>query len=512
MSPLATAHNMPLTAGHTGCFLAVLPLMTARRDDAEVLLGSMMQLLHKVSVFRHISHDQLSMMVQKAESYAYCDGEAIVRQGESDSRLYILASGKANVIVNGRIVRRLNPCSYFGERTVLFDEPHSGTVRVASEEAEIWIFNKACVSKVSEQLSQRAHLRNEGVTLQDLQKLKAVGSGTSGTVHLVCQKSTNLRYALKKLDKVDGKVPADVQREISVLSENDHPFLLHMVKTFETAASTYVLMEYVGGGELHAAIRSIPSLLTRPQAMFYIGSMVLMLEALQDRHIVYRDLKPENLILDAEGYLKLVDFGTAKQLEARCGRTFTQVGTTHYMAPEVMRGKGYGLDVDVWALGVVLYELVIGSLPFGDKAESQREVCKEVLAGHVKVPSDLEVCTKDLIVGMLEQRPRQRLGCGTEGLGEIKASSFFEVGTLTQRAYSGEADKAHEYFDKLLSREIVAPITPKLDKVDAENGGIGSQISDVDEEIRHKACRGENEDEDSGASGLPPQVKYQFKC
>merc|ERR550525_690618 len=148
-------------------------------------------------------------------------------------------------------------------------------------------------------------------------------------------------------------------------------------------------MEYIDGGELHAAIRSISTVLSRPQAMFYSGSLLLMLEALADRDIVYRDLKPENVMLDSQGYLKLIDFGTAKKLERSSLRTFTMVGTPHYMAPEVMRGKGYGTEVDVWALGVILYELVVGHLPFGDNLETTADVCKAVLAGVLEFPDHL---------------------------------------------------------------------------------------------------------------------------
>merc|ERR1719313_2610357 len=100
--------------------------------------------------------------------------------------------------------------------------------------------------------------------------------------------------------------------------------------------------------------------------MFYIGCLVLALETLHERSIVFRDLKPENVMLDVQGYLKLIDFGIAKKLETGGGRAFTMIGTPHYMAPEVIRGKGYGSEVDIWGLGVILYELVCGFLPFGE--------------------------------------------------------------------------------------------------------------------------------------------------
>jgi len=282
------------------------------------------------------------------------------------------------------------------------------------------------------------------------------------------------------MDKVHGKVPQDVQREIQVLSENDHPFLLHMVKSLQTPSKVYILSELVGGGELHAAMRTIPTLFTRSQAMFYIGSLLLMIEAMQERNVVYRDLKPENIMLDTEGYLKLIDFGTAKKLDAKCGRTFTPVGTTHYMAPEIMRGKGYGLEVDVWALGVVLFELMCGSLPFGQTAESDREVCKAVLAGKPSLPPDLEPTARQLIVLLLEPRPRRRLGCGAKGLQEIKAAPFFAIPTNGKHDGARGDEASDDYLAKLLSRTLTAPIRPPM-QVPQDVDEEGQPVTDADE-------------------------------
>merc|ERR1719346_486657 len=159
-----------------------------------------------------------------------------------------------------------------------------------------------------------------------------------------------------------------------------------LVKTFETAKSVYILTELITGGELHGAIRQIPTVLSRAQAQFYTGSLVIVLEELADRNIVYRDLKPENVMLDQQGYLKLIDFGIAKKLEEGKSRTFTMIGTPHYMAPEVMRGHGYGTPVDLWSLGVMQYEFVCGYLPFADELDDPTDVCTAILEETLTFP------------------------------------------------------------------------------------------------------------------------------
>merc|ERR1719387_3274213 len=170
-------------------------------------------------------------------------------------------------------------------------------------------------------------------------------------------------------------------------------------------------------------------------------------------------------MLDSQGYVKLIDFGIAKKLEGQ-GRTFTMIGTPHYMAPEVMRGKGYGAEVDIWALGVILYELICGFLPFGDDLDDPIEVCRAVLDGKVTFPQGFtDQAARQLLVGLLTNRPAKRLGCGLGGYEDIKGSDFFKVKGNEREIKllkdSTQAWGTATYFDYLMGRDLEPPVIPK---------------------------------------------------
>jgi len=197
--------------------------------------------------------------------------------------------------------------------------------------------------------------------------------------------------------------------------------------------------------------------------------LVIVLEELGDRNIVYRDLKPENVMLDQQGYLKLIDFGIAKKLEDGKSRTFTMIGTPHYMAPEVMRGQGYSTEVDLWSLGVMLFEFVCGYLPFADELDDPTEVCTAVLKDPLAFPQRYrDAPGKLLMQRLLCRQPKKRLGAGIQGFEDIRNAEFFQVdGSSTL------------LFNRIMGRELEPPVIPKgetycdPDEVDAKLSDAG---------------------------------------
>lgn len=151
------------------------------------------------------------------------------------------------------------------------------------------------------------------------------------------------------------------------------------IRSFKDENFIYFLNEFIHGMELFDVIREI-GLLKKYDSQFYVGSILLALEYLHSTlNVVYRDIKPENVMIDERGYLKLIDMGTAKYLEKNKMRTYTIIGTPHYIAPEIIQGKGYGFPVDLWSVGICLYEFICGNVPFAENLDDPFLIYEEII-------------------------------------------------------------------------------------------------------------------------------------
>ena len=174
---------------------------------------------------------------------------------------------------------------------------------------------------------------------------------------------TNTPYALKCMRKgqiVALKQVEHVMNEKTLLDACDHPFLLRLAATFQDSEEIYMLLELALGGELFTVLRNANKF-EEPQGRFYAACVCSAFSYMHDLSIVYRDLKPENLLFDAEGYMKVVDFGFTKKIT---DRTWTLCGTPEYLAPEIITNKGHNLAVDWWAFGILIFEMLVGQPPF----------------------------------------------------------------------------------------------------------------------------------------------------
>lgn len=192
---------------------------------------------------------------------------------------------------------------------------------------------------------KRIQLQETHVKLSDLSVIRTLGKGMFGIVFLVIHRDKQTLFALKTISrkKIDRfQIYENMVLERKVLMQIDHLMILKLIKTFKDEKRVYFLTEYVKGQDLFDVLREI-GIVSENDSRFYLACLIVILEHLHERDIIYRDLKPENVMVDEDGYPKLIDFGTAKIVQSR---TYTVVGTPHYMAPEIILGKGYSVAVD----------------------------------------------------------------------------------------------------------------------------------------------------------------------
>ncbi|KAK7873091.1 hypothetical protein R5R35_000371 [Gryllus longicercus] len=259
--------------------------------------------------------------------------------------------------------------------------------------------------------------------LDDFEIIKTIGTGTFGRVCLCREKSTSKFGAMKILaisDVVRLKQVEHVKNEKSILLEAHHPFIVNLKWHHHDSSCLYMLFDYVCGGELFSYLRNAGRF-NNSTANFYSAEIILALEYLHSLSVVYRDLKPENLLLDREGHLKITDFGFAKKLT---DRTWTLCGTPEYLAPEIIQSKGHNKAVDWWALGVLIYEMLAGYPPFFD--DNPFGIYEKILAGKIEWPRHLDPVAKDLVKKLLVQDRTKRLGNMKNGADDVKRHRWFK--------------------------------------------------------------------------------------
>ncbi|KAK6641086.1 hypothetical protein RUM44_012787 [Polyplax serrata] len=276
----------------------------------------------------------------------------------------------------------------------------------------------------------------------DFEIIKLISNGAYGAVYLVRLKETRQRFAMKKINKNNLMLRNQVEQvfaERDIMSFTDNPFVVSMICSIETKKHLCLVMEYVEGGDCANLLKSIGPL-PSDMARFYFAETVLAVEYLHSYGIVHRDLKPDNLLITALGHIKLTDFGLSKMglmslttniYEGYIDKETKQfsdkqvIGTPEYIAPEVILRQGYGKPVDWWSMGVILYEFLVGCVPFF--GETPEELFAHTIYDDIEWPdeSDWPVHpeAKNLITLLLQQNPRDRLGTG--GAQEVKEHQYF---------------------------------------------------------------------------------------
>ena len=447
-----------------------------------ISLNEMIHILRQVHLLRPLGLENMKKVVSCLKEIEIDDKDFIFKQGDQGDSFFIVKEGRVDIIKDGVFLRTIGKNDFFGERAILYNESRSAHA-VAKAKTLLWVLNKTDFFRIIDpvmqrHLTKRIQLQNDEIALEDLIFIKSIGKGTFGDVLLVKDRKEEVKYALKVIERwkvEEYKMFENIKCERDILLQLDHPMLMKLVKTFKDKDCIYFLCEYVRGNDLFDILRILPNI-DDEISKFYIGSCLIVLQYLHDKSIIYRDLKPENIMIDEDGYLKLIDFGAAKLIKER---TFTILGTPHYMAPEIILGNGYSFEADIWSLGVMLYEFLYYIVPFADDESDSYKIYKRILEDPLKFPKKKVAC-KRLIKKLLSKNPVNRGNCA-----DIMKLDWFK----------------NFDWEKVLNKEIQPPYIPECENEDeGENEDayvkdlISEAIKSNEKEVRLDEPKGWDKD------------------
>lgn len=438
-------------------------------QDVKRYEDELMTFLNKVPRVQNLPDDKMKTLGQILKTEFFAPDTVIVREGEIGDKFYIIRAGSASVTkeIAGKVADLVKG-DFFGERALLEEnDKRQATVTAISPGAECLTLTRKQFLKYFDAddfnsdksaangapsftpLLQDGYIKE--LTLDDLDVRADIGVGGFGTVQLVQHREKKeLIFALKYLKKVDvlhqNQMP-HVFSEKEIQIKCDSIFIVRLYTTFKDHKYLYFLMEACMGGDLWTFLgKQKGRKLTEDKAKFYTGCVIEAFSYLHDRNCVYRDLKPENLLIDSKGYLKLTDFGFAKSIGTR--KTYTFAGTPDYVAPEIIHNRGHDKSADYWALGIFIFELLAGKTPFKSNDVSHMRTYQLIMKGiaTVNFPKWMGNHAIEIIRKLCKPIPADRLGYQKNGVNDIRKHRWFDGFD----------------WEKLRNQKLKPPFVPKL--------------------------------------------------
>lgn len=427
--------------------------------------------LKSVPIFKNLSDDTLIKISDVLEDTFYSYGDYIIRQGARGDTFFIISKGRVKVTIKQpnsseeKYIRTLGKGDFFGEKALQGDDLRTANIICDDlEGVSCLVIDQETFNQLISNLDEiKTKYKDEGderkreneefdkVRLSDLRIISTLGVGGFGRVELVqINGDASRAFALKQMKKaqiVETRQQQHIMSEKEIMGEANCTFIVKLFKTFKDRKYLYMLLESCLGGELWTVLRDRGHF-DDPTTRFYTACVVEAFDYLHSRNIIYRDLKPENLLLDGNGYVKLVDFGFAKKLQT--GRkTWTFCGTPEYVAPEVILNKGHDISADYWSLGVLMFELLTGTPPFAgtDPMKTYNIILKGIDA--IEFPRNITRNAQALIKKLCRDNPAERLGYQKGGISEIQKHKWFD-------GFNWEG---------LCNRTLIPPITPQVKHV-----------------------------------------------
>jgi cGMP-dependent protein kinase len=343
--------------------------------------------LKRIKLFTNLSDLKLLQLARALQKVHYENNDLIMKENTLGDKFFIINSGRVKIFKDFNLIRELEAFSCFGEICFGKESIIRKTSVYANGPVECYTLNyqnftEIVDDKISEYIQRAISLQDMTIDLNSLYFLKILGQGKFGRVFLV--HNTKNFYAIKsaRIHDVCSK-PDLIQyfiNEKNIMKQLDHPFIVKFVKTLKDKYYLYFLLEYVDGIPLKNYLekRKMQEMKNAGHCKFYGSILFCAINYLHKKKIIHRDIKPDNCMIGTNGYLKLIDFGVSKDI-SETGRTQTMVGTPHYIAPEILLGKGYGFSVDYWSICVLMFEVFYGYYPFGNNSNDVMDIYKNIL-------------------------------------------------------------------------------------------------------------------------------------
>ena len=378
-----------------------------------------MQYMRKVPFFKGINEVKLFTLAENLKSIEYRENDLIIKDGPISDKLFIIRTGKVKLVINNIEVKVLEAPMSFGD----ISSQQGSYNRKASFFAKTYlqcyyldkqVFEDTIDCEILKPFNKMLMLKDITIALDQLYYIKDLGQGSSGKVYLVHDKKRF--YAMKTAEiqvMIQNKDSAQIYlNEKGIMSSIEHPFIVQLINTFKTREYIFFLIEYIKGQTLRAYLnkRNHHHLRNIPEVVFAGAILCNILSYLQKKRIIHRDLKPDNLMIESSnGYMKAIDFGIAKDLSGK-DSTHSLIGTVHYMSPETVSGKNYSFPVDIWSVGIILYEIFYGQIPFGFGMKDPQDIYKDIKERKPVLPYDPKNENVNNFIGnLLDKNPVKRM-------------------------------------------------------------------------------------------------------
>ena len=386
--------------------------------------------LLSISFFQGLKYEKIIKISEKIKYKSFKKDDIIINK-KMHNKFIIVKNGKIDILKDNKYIRSIYKNDFFGDKSLMIEDSENAIAIASSEKVEIYeledieaLFSKNSDDNLREFLMNRLGLHDNNIELEDLNYICKLGQGSFGQVCLVENKKTNYLYSIKAISInqiISNNLTDRLLLEKQILLNIDHPFIVKLVKSLKDKTYIFLIMEYVKGKELYQLYLQ-NDFFSKFQSQFYSASMLLAINYLHQNHIIYRDIKMENIMVCENGYIKLIDFGAAKILDDN-NRTTTIIGTPHYMAPELILGEGYSYQIDYWSIAVCLYEFYTGEYPFGEGTDNPSEIYNSILNDKLDFPENFEdINFKRLMLQMLNKSPLTRMS----KLQNIKKNNWFK--------------------------------------------------------------------------------------